>query len=406
MLFLENLFYLFLDMSFYIMIGLLIVGVLHSFVDKSFITRQIGKSSIGSVIKASILGVPLPLCSCGVVPTAVELKKQGGSNGAVVSFLISTPQTGVDSIIATGGILGWFMAGFRAVAAFISGIVGGITVNIFGKNEKINSGVSPCGCESEKEETTSCCCSSNNEVKEVSSCSCENEKEEITSCCCSSNNEVKEVSSCSCENEKEETTSCCGSSKKPTTFKQKFINIFTYGFGSFLNEIAIHFIIGIIISALITTLIPEDFFVSLGLNNGILSMLLMVILGLPMYICSTSSIPIALSLVMKGLSPAAAFVFLFTGPVSNFASFIVILKTLGKKITALYIGSVIVMALIFGYIFELIIGVTGYDIMNHASHMHEHTESIPWYYMLCGGIFFILLIRSVVIRIISKVKKA
>ncbi len=363
--FLENLYLVFLDMSVYIMLGLFIVGILNSFVDKQKIKNQIGNNSLWSVIKASLIGVPLPLCSCGVVPTAVELKKLGGSNGAVVSFLVSTPQTGVDSIVATWGMLGPFMAFFRAIAAFISGIVSGIAVNIFGKDVKINTPTGGCGCGCEEEA-----------VKVESSCGCGCEEEV-----------VKVESSCGCG---------CEEPSKASNgdFATKFKKVFTYGFGSFLDEIAGHFIVGILISALISTVIPEDFFISYGLDGGIMSMLLMVLVGLPMYICSTSSIPVALSLVMKGLSPGAAFVFLFTGPVSNMASIIVIAKALGKKITAIYISSVVILAVLFGLLLDVLVVNLGVSFSQNAS--HAHGENLPWYYLVLGAIFFLLLIKSAV----------
>ncbi len=380
--FFSNLWTLFIDMSFYIMLGLLLVGILHSFVDKKWITSQIGSTSFWSVVKASIIGVPLPLCSCGVVPTAVELKKTGGSNGAVVSFLVSTPQTGVDSIIATWGILGPFIAIFRACAAFISGIITGAIVNIFGKDVKLTETKSSCGCSSEPEPSTSSCgCSSVPDPSE-------------SSCCCSTTPEP------------EETSCCCSSTSKPATisFGEKLKNVFTYGFCSFLDEIAFHFIIGILISALISTIIPEDFFIGYGLDSGILSMLLMVLIGLPMYICSTSSIPIALSLIMKGLSPGAAFVFLFTGPVSNMASLIVIAKSLGKKITAIYVGSVIVLSITFGMIFDYIISALHLDVLT-LTETHVHHEQLPWYSLVIAGVFLLLLIRSSIVILSEKLKK-
>ncbi len=417
----ENLYELFVDMSFYIMLGLFMVGLLNTFVNKKWITSQIGSNSFWSVIKASLFGVPLPLCSCGVVPTAIELKKSGGSNGSVISFLISTPQTGVDNIVATWGMLGPFMAIFRACAAFLSGIFGGVVVNIFGKSEEIKvDAPSPCGCgcESEKTAETSCCCGTAEPAKETCGCGCETEKTAETSCCCSSTEPAKETCSCGCEIEQtscccgssepvqESKSSCCCSNEIPTTtmsFSAKIKRVFTYGFGSFLDEIAFHFVLGLLLSAFISTIIPDDFFVNLGLDSGILSMLLMVVIGLPMYICSTSSIPIAVSLVLKGLSPGAAFVFLFTGPVTNMASLAIIVKTMGKKITALYVSSVIVASIVCGMIFDLLCEKLNYSIAS-GELTHVHSEEVPVYFYVIAAIFAVLLCKSFIKSLIKKIK--
>ncbi len=340
--FLKELINLFIDMSFYIMIGLLMVGILNSFVNRKWIVKQVGKNNILSVIKAAVIGVPLPICSCGVVPMAVELKKSNASNGAVNSFLISTPQTGVDNIIATWGIIGPFMAIFRAVSAFISGIIGGIVTNIFSEDSIIE----------------------------------------------------KEEESCCCKNKKKE---------EKKTFKEKVVNIFTYGFGFFLDEIVIHFIIGLIISTLITLIIPNDFFIEYGLNSNFISMIIMILVGLPMYVCSTSSIPIALSLMMKGINPGAAFVFLFVGPVTNMASLIILGKTFGKKLLTIYVSSVIVLSIIFGYIFNYIVDYYNINIMGTTNHLHSHGYSLLD--NILAIIFLILIIFSLARVIKYKLNK-
>lgn len=132
--FINNFVDMFVHMSFYILLGLLCVGILHVFIKRESILKHLGKHKFSSIVKASAVGVPLPLCSCGVVPTAIELKKGGASNGAVISFLTSTPQTGIDSIFATYSLMGIIMAIFRPIAAFISGIISGIVVNFFAKD--------------------------------------------------------------------------------------------------------------------------------------------------------------------------------------------------------------------------------------------------------------------------------
>ena len=360
-LYLENLWDLFVDMSFYIVIGLIFTGLLYAFVKKDAILKYIGQDNTSSVVKASVLGVPLPLCSCGVVPTAMYLGKSGASKGAVVSFLTSTPQTGVDSIIATYGMMGPLFAAYRAVAAFFSGIIAGIVTNIFCKHDHIDYSAAhdTCGCSHDHGE----------------------EHHEHSDCC--SHDHVK---------------------TKPEPKVNLFAKLkiaFNYAFGEFLDEISFHFVIGLLIAALISTLLPASLLTNL--SNPLLTMLLMVVIGIPMYICSTASIPIAVSLILKGVSPGAAFVFLFAGPVTNIASLAILGKTLGKKVTTIYLTVVSVCAILFGLLLDYIIEVTGYTgISNVINPPHEH--EMPLYMIIVAILFGILVLRSLIKQFSKKSK--
>ncbi len=430
MLYFENLWELFVDMSFYIVIGLIFTGLLHAFVKKDAVLKHIGKNNMGSVVKASVLGVPLPLCSCGVVPTAMYLGKSGASKGAVVSFLTSTPQTGVDSIIATYGMIGPLFAFYRAISAFFSGIISGVVTNIFCKKDVIQyDGVATtCGCSHEDEtvHVESSCCSHEQARVESSCCSHEHEQTHVESSCCSHEHEQTHVESSCCSHEHEQThvessccshehehahvessccshehehahveSSCCSHEHEEVNENLGFIAklkvAFTYAFGEFLDEIAYHFVIGLLIAALISTLLPESILSSI--TNPVFSMLLMVVIGIPMYICSTASIPIAVSLMMKGISPGAAFVFLFAGPVTNMASLVLLTKTLGKKVVSIYLGSAAVCAILFGLIFDYIITQSGY-VVNMFAHGHEH--EMPLYMTVVAVFFGVLVAKSLV----------
>lgn len=384
--FMNNFIDMFISMSFYIMLGLFFVGLLNVYINKDKILKHLGKDKFSSVVKASVIGVPLPLCSCGVVPTAVELKKSGASNGAVTSFLISTPQTGVDSMLATYSMMGIVMAIYRPFAAFASGIIGGGLVNLFAKNDKMNL---------DNVETHSCC--SSTPVEETHSC-CSSTPVEESSCCCSLT-PVEETHSC-CSSAPVEEVSSCGCGTVPSRLSEKkFIQVFQYAYGKFLDEIAIHFLIGMFIATIISTFLPVDLFVNLGLDKGILPMFAVVLIGIPMYICSTSSIPIALSLVVKGLSYGSAFAFLFAGPVTNIASLLVLNKTLGKKITSMYIGSVVLCAVIFGGLLDYLIAQFDLEIqgiiMHHGSHVSPFST-------LVALVFAVLLVRSIYKQKVTK----
>lgn len=244
--FLESFLEMFVDISFYLMIGLLIVGIMSVLVKKEKIIKHLGTDTSASVVKASLVGVPLPLCSCGVVPTALELKKSGASNGAVVSFLISTPQTGIDSMAATYSMMGIVMAIYRPIAAFLSGIFGGLLVNLLAKNEKLNVDIALDSCCSHTTTHATSCHSSENHIH----------------------------------------SGCCGHShsheKMPHDSKVK--SVLKYAFCDFLDEISVHFVVGLILASLISAFVPSDFFVNLGLDDGILAMLGMILIGVPMYI--------------------------------------------------------------------------------------------------------------------------
>ncbi len=391
--FINNFKDMFVEMAFYIMLGLLFVGILNTYVKKKSVLKHLGKENFSSVVKASAVGVPLPLCSCGVVPTAVELKKDGASNGAVVSFLVSTPQTGVDSILATYSMMGIVMAIYRPIAAFFAGIISGGIVDIFAKNAKIITNIeSKCSCCHEHEEDTSHC-----------SC-CHEEKEEPEHCCCCHEHEEEhEHCSCGCEHE-EETTHCgcgcgCGHEQIPTSGLAKLKRVFTYAFGGFLDEIAGHFMLGMLIATIISTFVPTDFFVNLGIHNGVLAMIAMIIIGLPMYICSTASIPIAISLVGRGLSFGASFAFLFAGPVTNVASILVLSKALGKKITSLYIACVALCSIGFGLLLDFLIDKFDLNLLLN-SHSHGEETSILSY--IVAIIFLALIIKSFIKKYLFK----
>ncbi len=418
MVYFENLWHLFVDMSFYIVIGLLFTGALHAFVNQEFILKHVGKKSVSSVVKASVFGVPLPLCSCGVVPTAMYLGKSGASKGAVVSFLTSTPQTGVDSLIATYGLMGPLFAVYRAIAAFVSGIVAGITTNLLSGKEKANyDGVEDtCGCghdhghdhghahvhaaavdshshghdHSHGTVESACGCGHDHahghaQTAAIDSCGCGHDHSHDTA-----------ASSCGCGHEHSEYDASL-------SFGQRIKSIFTFAFGEFLDEIAVHFVVGLLIATVISTVVPESWLSSF--TNPLASMLLMLIIGIPMYICSTASIPIALSLMMKGVSPGAAFVFLFAGPVTNIASLMILLKALGKKVMAIYIGSVAVCSVAFGLLLDYIITTFGYTgISDIVSGAHEEEMSI---FMVAVAVGFGLLVaRSLLKQLKLKLRSA
>ncbi|MCD4817590.1 MAG: SO_0444 family Cu/Zn efflux transporter [Candidatus Cloacimonetes bacterium] len=279
----------------YLFIGLLFAGVLSIIFKRDFIAKHLGKNDIFSVLKAAILGVPLPLCSCGVIPTALYLRNQKASKGATLSFLISTPQTGVDSIIATYGMMGPVFAIFRPIAAFITGIVGGITANFLLKEDETS--------------------------------------------------EQNVNKSCSVNSEKD--------SESKISLITRIKNVLKYAFVDFLDDISIKLTIGIIIAGLISYIIPDNFFLKYG-GDGLPGMFIMIMVGIPLYVCATGSIPIAVSLIAKGISPGAAFAFLVAGPATNAATITLIGNAMGKKMVAIYLSVIAIFSILGGLLLNFI----------------------------------------------------
>ena len=353
--FFHNLVHIFVDMAPYMMLSMLFVGLINTYVHPRFVARSLGANTLGSVLKGSVLGVPLMLCSCGVVPTALELKRSGASDGAVVSFLASTPQTGIGSIIATYGMLGPFMAVYRPVAAFLTGVVSGTATNLLRCRHPAPA-VQPA-------------------VDEDDSCPvCHDEQ-------------------CQCHHHQHH------HHHEETGERKKFTNIFTYPFGPFLDDISVHFIVGILLAAVLSTFIPYDSLSQYGISNGLPAILLMLVISLPIYICSISSIPVALTLVAGGLSPGAAFVFLFAGPATNVASIALMVKQLGKKVTVLFVACIAVMSVVFGLLYDwlyTLLPAAATQLIHGGDTHAEHGGG--WFAYALAIIFALLLLCSLVRR--------
>jgi len=321
----------------YLLLGFLVAGILHVLIKKATISKYLGKKDFKSVLYASLLGIPLPLCSCGVIPTGIAFNKEGASKGATVSFLISTPQTGVDSILITYSMLGLPFAILRPIVALISGLIGGTLTNYFDKELKKAEPVFSLNLNSAQTFTPQ-------------GITLEKPQVDIENCC--------DDSSCS----------------TPKKERSKFINIFYYGFVEFMEDIAKWLIIGLVLATFISILIPDDFF-SDYLTHPILGILLVLVISIPLYICATGSVPLAAVLLMKGISPGAALVFLMAGPATNIATITVLIKSLGKKSAFMYIISIIVSSVAFGLIIDYTLPHEWFTQMQN--HSHNHTEMIP-----------------------------
>ena len=310
------------EMSPYLLLGFFFAGVMHAFIPGMVYNRYLGGKGFKSVFYGALFGVPLPLCSCGVLPTAMSLRKQGASKGATASFLISTPETGVDSIIATYSVLGLPFAVIRPVAAFCNAIMGGWLINKFGDKD---------------------------EVVPVDA--------SAKICCC---------------HHKQEETHHEG-------FLRKMREALRFGFVEMIEDIGKWLVIGLVIAGLITVFVPDEFF-ALFRGNTQLSMLLVLCIAIPMYICATGSIPIAVALMMKGLTPGAALVLLMAGPSCNMASILVINKTLGRKSLVLYLVSIITMAILWGHVVDYLLPAEWFQMALSVGRccIEESTSWLNW----------------------------
>lgn len=291
------------EMSPFLLFGFFVAGVLSVLVSQAFVERHLGGAGLWPLIKASVFGVPLPLCSCGVIPVSMSLHKHGAGKGSTISFLLSTPQTGVDSIFVTLSLLGPIFAIFRPVAAFATGIIGGSLVDAF----------EPKTAQQSPEKCTDECCSD-------------------------------------------------------TAAEGRAQRALKYGFITLPRDIGKAMLVGLIAAAVISVLVPSDFFAE-HLGTGIFAMVVMMFLGIPVYVCATASVPVAAALIMKGLTPGAALVFLMTGPATNAASFVTIWKALGRRTALLYLVAVAGCALASGIALDYIAAGLEFDIITRHAWM-------------------------------------
>lgn len=321
------------EMSPFLLLGFLLAGLMHAFIPRVVYSRYLGGKGFRPVLFGALFGVPLPLCSCGVIPTAMSLRREGASKGSTASFLIATPETGVDSIIATYSLLGLPFAVIRPIAAFCNAILGGCLIDRFDRKEI---------------------------VKEAS-------EEECPSCCCHGDGEAKGIVA-------------------------KLKSALHFGFVEMMQDIGKWLIVGLVVAGLITVCVPDDFF-ALFRGNTQLSMLLVLCIAIPMYICATGSIPIAVALMLKGLTPGAALVLLMAGPACNMATILVIRKAMGNRSLVLYLLSIITMAIVWGHIVDYLLPSEWFTTALQGASC-SHQEGNTWISIASTIILLVLLLHA------------
>lgn len=300
----------------YLLFGFLAAGVLSQLISRDYVKRHLGGRGLMGTVKASLVGVPMPICSCGVIPLAASLRKHGASRGATASFLASTPQTGVDSLMITYALLGWVFAAFRALVALLSGIICGTAV----------AAATPAS-----------------------------EDEDV----------AESVDS------------------TPDTSSPIWLRMLRHGFITLPKDISKALVAGIVISGMISALVPTNFFAD-KLGDSPLAMLLMLVIGIPLYVCSSASVPIALAFIKAGLSPGAALVFLITGPATNAATLTTLWSVIGKRQLAVFLITLALCALAAGW------AMNGFSPTLGVSEQICHSEHDPSPISLFGAVLLIL----------------
>jgi len=333
----------------YILFGLLFAGFLHELVPDSIVKNHLGKNSIVSVIKATIFGVPLPVCSCGVIPLATSIKKSGASNGSTLAFLISTPITGVDSILATYGMFGWAFTIYRVITSMIISIIAGILTNFYGHEEREEIEI--------KKQNPSFSMSAPKQQTGIG----------MNFSTLQTSKAQKIESDCS-------SGSCCSGSSCDAKKSSIVKNALSYAFGTLLKDIASPLLVGLLLGALIAVAIPENLSEILIKYNW-LSYIIVIAIAVPMYVCATASLPIAAGLILAGVSPGAAFVFLSAGPATNTVTIGVVKKMLGRRTLYIYLGTIIIGSVLFGFGLDYLLRDVS---LNELVHIHEEFGIIAW----------------------------
>ncbi|MBN2644349.1 MAG: permease [Desulfuromonadaceae bacterium] len=315
---------LFLKSAPYVVFGLLVSGVLSTVMSGGFIARHLGHGPVSSVIKAALFGVPLPLCSCGVLPAALTLKQQGANRGAVAAFLIATPESGVDSIAVSYALLDPLLTVVRPVAALLTAVCAGVVENLLPQQEVPEPAALPA-----------------------------------------------------------------------TAKRRSFSEGMRYAFTSVWRGMAGWFFLGLLLAGMISVLVPESL-MQRWLGGGLPSMLIMLVVGIPLYICASASTPIAAALIMQGVSPGAALVFLLAGPATNATSLTVLLNLLGRRATLIYLMVLALGAILSGLTVDAL--YTLFDIEVRARLGAGATMVPPLWQGLSAGLLLLLSLPLLVER--------
>lgn len=337
--FFDHFFNLFKESAQWLILGFIVAGLIKAFLPKNFLNKHLGGNGIKTTLKAAFIGAPLPLCSCGVVPAALGIYRSGASKNATVSFLVSTPETGVDSIAVTYGLMGPFMAIARPISAILSAIFAGILV----------------GASENKSPPTS----------------------SESSCCANKDNHSS-------------------TPKNSQSFLDKTKSGLQFSFVNMLDDIVVWLLIGLVFAALTQTFIPQSFFIQWG--DSWVTYIVMALIGIPMYICATASTPIAAGFLVSGVSPGAVLIFMLLGPATNIGTLAIIKKELGTRAITAYLVGIVITSFICAFAVDLI--SQRYPLIN-LEHLTEHAQ-VSTYLETITAIFLTILCVLSLLRKLKK----
>lgn len=326
------------QMAPWLLLGFLVAGMLSVLIRPATVERHLGGTGWLPTVKAALFGVPLPLCSCGVIPVSASLRRHGASRAASISFLISTPQTGVDSIAVTYSLLGPLLAVFRPVAAFVTGVIGGGAVEWLDTDtdaETRDPGApGRLGTAAPESPRHGDACAADSPAAPA------------------------------CADD------CCAPADAQPGVGGKTLAALRYGFYTLPRDLAGSLLVGILLAGVIGALAPPQFFAE-TLGCGILAMLAMLAVGIPLYVCATASVPVAAAMMMKGICPGAALVFLIVGPATNAATISTIWKVMGRRTVVVYLVTVALAALASGVAFEALLDAAPGGETELVAHLHD-----------------------------------
>ncbi|MCW8879021.1 MAG: SO_0444 family Cu/Zn efflux transporter [Kangiellaceae bacterium] len=351
---------LFMESAPWLLLGLLIAGLMNWWVPMELLKKHVGGSNMGSIVKAAIIGAPLPLCSCGVIPAALGLRRGGASKPSTVSFLIATPETGVDSISVSYALLGPFMAIIRPISAIFTAVYTALLVLFFANKEE------------------------------------------------ASEKDITEEASCCAKKQQQQAKSCCGSkatekSESVITWQRRIVESLKFSSGKLLKDITKWLLLGLALAAVIKTYIATDFLTQWG--DGLAAMIVMALVGIPMYICATASTPIAAGFLAVGISPGAVLVFMLAGPATNLSTMGMVRKEMGNGVLIGYILGIISASIGLGYLVNWLVEQFNFEVLQVAAAHHHMEQSLI--FPISAALLAILMLKnwiSGLLKVNSRVK--
>jgi uncharacterized protein len=369
----NNIWAVLMDTAFWLLLGLLAAGLIKVFIPADAMKRWVGGRGFAAVARAALFGAPLPLCSCGVLPAAIGLRRAGASKEATVSFLISTPETSIDSVAVTYALMGPVMAVYRPLAALVSAMLTGMLTALIDRETQAIAATTVCA------EAAACCGAQQTAIQ----------FDVVGQSCCDST-PVAAATSC-CSTEQHSSASSCCSNTAPDFSKPApaWLQTLKFAGAELIDDIAAWMAVGIVVAGVVLTFVPPGWIAQWG--SGLTAMLVMLLVGIPMYICAVASTPIAAGLLLAGVSPGAVLVFLLVGPATNIASFALVRRELGNRVTFVYFAGISIASIGMGLLLEAILRSTGWIIQANIGDAHAMLP--PWLMWASALLLVVLAIR-------------